>query len=130
MEDSNIPNVVVLVLTYNGKNLLYECLSSYLQNDYKNFEIVVIDNGSSDGTETYVRKKFPKVSLLRLEENRGYSGGFNFGLNYAVSEKKADYVLVTNNDVKVDKLLISELVNVAEKDEMIGFVTGKVYFYN
>ena len=124
------PYVIVLILTYNGKHLLEDSISTYLSNTYSNFDIVVIDNGSGDGTKEYVEKHFPEVSVIRLEENRGYSGGFNFGLDYSINQKNASYVLVTNDDVKVDKNLINELVKVAEKDLNIGFVTGKVYFYD
>ena len=126
----NIPKVVILILSYNGKYLLEDSISSYLSNDYPNFSIVVIDNGSTDGTQEYVKENYPKVSVLRLEKNRAYSGGFNFGLNHAFNEVKADYVLVTNNDVKADKKVISELVKVAQSDDRIGFVTGKAYYFD
>lgn len=124
------PKVIVLILSYDGKHLLQEAISSYLENDYPNFQVVVVDNGSIDGTHEYVEKYFPKAKVIRLETNRGYSGGFNYGLDYAFNKKDADYALVTNNDVKVDKHVISELVKVAELDNMIGFVTGKVYYYD
>jgi len=124
------PFVIVLILSYNGKHLLEDSISSYLANDYPNFEIVVIDNGSTDGTKEWVAKNYPDVFVLRTENNLGYSGGFNFGLDYAFNKKNADYVLITNNDVKADSKVISELVKVAETDPMIGFVTGKVYYYD
>ena len=123
------PFVVVLILSYDGKYLLEDSISSYLDNDYTNFKVVVIDNGSSDGTKEYVKEKFPEVIVLRLEKNLGYSGGFNFGLKWAFNQQKADYALVTNNDVKVDKGVISALVKTAEKDNKIGFATGKVYYF-
>ena len=122
------PHVIVLILTYNGKHLLEDSLSSYMENNYSNFHIVVIDNGSIDGTKAYVEDNYPEVSLIRLENNRGYSGGFNFGLEHAINNLNADYVLVTNDDVVADSNLVSELVKVAETDSDIGFVTGKVYF--
>lgn len=122
--------IIVLILSYNGKHLLNESISSYLANDYPNFEVVVIDNGSTDGTKEWVEQNFPFVVVLRTEKNLGYSGGFNLGLDYAFNKKGADYVLITNNDVKADSKVISELVKVAETDDMIGFVTGKVYFYD
>jgi len=122
--------VIVLILSYNGKHLLVESISSYLVNDYPNFEVVVIDNGSIDGTKEWVEQNYPEVFVLRTVKNLGYSGGFNFGLDYAFNQKNADYVLITNNDVKADSKVISELVKVAETDPMIGFVTGKVYYYD
>lgn len=122
--------VIVLILSYNGKHLLDDSISSYLANDYPSCEVVVIDNGSTDGTKEWVAQNFPKVVVLRTEKNFGYSGGFNFGLDYAFNRKLADYVLITNNDVKADSKVISELVKVAETDPMIGFVTGKVYYFD
>ena len=130
MPQNSMPKVMVLILSYNGKPLLEDSVSTYLSNDYPNFEVVVIDNGSSDGTQEYVEEKFPDAKLIRLEQNRGYSGGFNFGLDYAFVQQKADYVLITNNDVKVDRNIISALVEVAEQDQKIGFVTGKAYYYD
>ncbi len=121
--------VLVLILSYDGRHLLEECLTSYLANDYPNFEVVVIDNGSTDGTKEWVEKNYPQVTVLRSDKNIGYSGGFNFGLDYAFNKRNADYVLITNNDVKADSKVITELVKVAESAPMIGFVTGKVYYY-
>jgi len=124
------PKVVVLILSYNGKALLEDSISSYLANDYPNFEVVVIDNGSTDGTEAYVHEQFPEAKVLRTAQNRGYSGGFNFGLEHAFNQLGAAYALITNNDIKADSLAISSLVEVASRDQKIGFVTGKVYFFD
>ena len=122
--------VIVLILSYDGKHLLDDSVSSYLANDYSNFEVVVIDNGSTDGTREYVQNKWPVVHVLRTETNLGYSGGFNIGLEYAFEQKNADYVLITNNDVKADENAISALIMIAKKNPMTGFVTGKVYYYD
>ncbi len=122
--------VIVLILSYNGKKLLDDSISSYLQNNYDNFEVVIIDNGSTDQTKEYVESKWPEVKVLRTEVNLKYSGGFNFGLEYAFGEQKADYVLITNNDVKVDSNIIKATVEVAESNTKVAFVTGKVYYYD
>lgn len=126
----NNPKVSVLILSYNGKHLLDESITSYQSNKYDNFDINVIDNGSRDGTEEYVAQKYPTVNVIRLEKNRGYSGGFNAGLEYAFVKNKSDYVLITNNDVKADENVIRELVHTATKDTRNGFTTGKVLFYD
>jgi GT2 family glycosyltransferase len=130
MEIPHKPKVIVLILSYNGKYLLYDSVNSYVKNDYENFKVVVIDNGSTDGTSEYLHEDFKTVKVLRLELNQGYSGGFNFGLDYSFKEENADYVLISNNDVLADQKVISSLVEVAEKDNKNGFTTGKVYFYD
>ena len=124
-----ILKVLVLILSYNGKHLLKESISTYLLNYYENLGVVVIDNGSTDGTKEYVETNYPQVKVLRTEVNLKYSGGFNLGLKYAFNEQKADYVLITNNDVVADKNLISSLVETAEMYKDAGFVIGKVYYY-
>ena len=127
----NKPFVKILILTFNGIQLLDEAIQSYIDNDYLNKKIIVIDNGSADGTQEYVKKRYPAVDLLRIDENKGYSGGLNVGLKYAFDKNNpADYVLITNNDVKADVNLISSLVEVAIKRNNVGFVIGKVYFYD
>ncbi len=130
MNSLKVPYVIVLILSYNGKHLLEDSISSYLKNDYPNFKVVVIDNGSKDGTKEWVEENYPQVKVLRTDVNLKYSGGFNLGLEYAFKNKNADFVLITNNDVKADKNVITELVNVALKDPSYGFVTGKVYYYD
>ncbi|MGD0035714.1 MAG: glycosyltransferase family 2 protein [Bacteroidota bacterium] len=127
---SNNSLVCVLLLNYNGKHLLKDSLSSYLANDYPNFEIVLIDNGSVDGSQEYVRTQFPQVHLIENGKNLGYSGGFNAGLEYTFQIRNAKYALVSNNDIKADRKVISELVTVAESDPTIGFVTGKVFYFD
>ena len=122
--------VVVLILNYNGKGLLEECLSSYLSNDYHNFDVVLIDNGSSDGSIDFVSLNFPEVIIKKIQNNKGYSGGFNVGLKFAFDVLNADFVVVSNNDVKSDNKLIEGLVETINQDKKIGFVTGKVYWYD
>lgn len=97
--------------------------------NYPNYEIVVVGNGSADRTIEYVERYFPNAKIIRIEKNRGYSGGFNFGLDFAFNKNNADYALISNNDVKADKNVISKLAKVAETDDKIGFVTGKAYYY-
>lgn len=124
------PRVIVLLLSYNGKELLEDSISSYISNDYPNFKVIVIDNGSNDGTKEYVENNWPQVKVLRTEKNLKYSGGFNLGLKYAFDEQNADFVLISNNDVKADTKVIQSCVDVAVQDEHIAFVTGKVYYYD
>jgi hypothetical protein len=125
-----MPKVVVLTLNWNGKKWLGECLGAILALDYLNFETVMIDNGSTDGSVDFVRRCFPAVHVLENGANLGYARGFNAGLAYAFDQREADYCLVMNNDTKIDPEALSALVQVAESYDRVGFVTGKVYFYD
>ena len=123
-------SVLVLILSYNGKSLLEDSVSSYLACDYPNFKVAVIDNGSSDGTLRYLTDHFPEVITIRTNVNLGYSGGMNLGLSYAFDQHDYDYVLISNNDVKADSAIISSLVATAGAGSKVAFVTGKVYYYD
>lgn len=125
------PLVYVLILNWNGKKLTIDCVSSVLKSDYPDFRVVVIDNGSTDGSTTALRKQFgSSITVLENTENLGYARGFNVGLAYAFVRNNADYCLVMNNDTIIDQKAMSELLKVAVTDNAIGFVTGKVYYYN
>ena len=125
----NALKVFVLILSYNGRKWLVDCLPSVLAMDYPNFETVVIDNGSSDGTQDFLRENFPQVQIVTLQPNRGYAGGFDAGLEYA-AQRGAEYFLVMNNDTEIDPHALTALVEAAQSQSQAGFVTGKVYFYD
>lgn len=99
--------------------------------DYPNFEIVIIDNGSTDGSVEAFNKQLPAIRIIETGKNLGYAGGQNVGLRDAFSRlTEADFVMVINNDTKVDKNCLAELVKTAQKDPKIGLVSGKVYFWD
>ena len=125
------PLVYVLTLNWNGKQITIDCVESVLKSDYPNFKVMVIDNGSTDGSSQALREKFDNhITIIENGANLGYARGFNVGLQYGFKKNNADYCLVMNNDTILDPSAILELVKVAETDEKIGFVTGKVYYYD
>jgi len=124
--------VYVLILNYNGEDVIADCVGSVLKSDYPNLQIVVIDNGSKDTSIKTIKEKFntTKITIIENGSNLGYSRGFNVGLKYAFEEKNADYCLIMNFDTIIDTKAINELLRIAQQDEKIGFVTGKVYYYD
>ena len=125
----NTPKVFVLILSYNGVKWLKDCLPSVLALDYPNYETVVIDNGSTDDTQSFLHENFPQALVVTLQPNRGYAGGFDAGLEFAAS-RGAEYFLVMNNDTEIDSHALTALVETAQTRERAGFVTGKVYFFD
>lgn len=123
------PKVFVITLNWNGKQWLEDCLSSVLASDYPNFEVVMVDNGSTDGSADLVRETFPAVHIIQTGRNLGYARGFNAGLEFA-SARGVDYFLIMNNDTVIDRGALAALVETALSQERAGFVTGKVYFYD
>ncbi|UCF70165.1 MAG: glycosyltransferase family 2 protein [candidate division WOR-3 bacterium] len=125
------PLVYVLILNWNGKSLTIDCVESLMKSDYPNFRTLVIDNGSTDGSADALEKRFGgRIKIIENGKNLGYAGGFNVGLRYAFGVENSDYCLIMNNDTVIDRSAISEYVMVAESHEKIGFVTGKVYYYD
>ena len=124
------PKVYIITLNWNGKDDTMECVQSLKKLNYPNFQIVVVDNGSTDGSVSMLKAEYPSLTIIENgQEFSGYAEGFNAGLRYAAREG-ADYFLIVNNDTSVDPNMLNELVSEAEQDCRIGFVSGKVYFYN
>ena len=124
-----LPKVVAITLNWNGRDMTLKCIDSLIQIDYNNYEIVIVDNGSTDGSVQSIRQRFPKILIVENERNLGYSEGFNIGINKAMN-MGAEFLLILNNDTIIDPKALTELVNIAQSDDRIGFVSGKVYHYN
>lgn len=122
----NYPKVFIIVLNYNGGDLLKECLRSIYQSDYPDYEAVIVDNDSSDGSFELAKNYFSKAHFIKNEKNIGFAGGNNVAIRFAL-EKFADYILLLNNDATVEKNAISEMVNFAQKDKKVGILGPIVY---
>lgn len=125
-ENSNLPTVSIIILNFNGKPFLGQCLSSVLKINYPThlYEVLLVDNGSKDGSQQYVKENFSSVRFLSLDKNYGFSGGNNKGAQVA----KGDVLVFLNNDVKVDRDWLLELVKVACSEDKIGICGSKVLY--
>jgi GT2 family glycosyltransferase len=122
------PRVAVVVLNWNGRQVLYDCLQSLMASHYPALEIVVVDNGSSDGSSQMVQTGFPQALLLRNSTNVGFCAGNNQGVRLAL-ERGNQYVLILNNDTIVDAACIGRLLERAQSDPQIAAVSPKIYFW-
>jgi GT2 family glycosyltransferase len=104
-----------------------ECIRSVLAMQGGNLEIIVVDNGSSDGSAQMLPKEFPQITVLPQETNLGFAAGCNVGVRHAVA-KGTEYVLLLNNDTFVAQDFLSEMLAVIETDPRIGAVCPKIYF--
>ncbi|PIN86227.1 glycosyl transferase [Candidatus Woesearchaeota archaeon CG10_big_fil_rev_8_21_14_0_10_44_13] len=123
------PKVSIIILNWNQHDDTAECLRSIRLIDYGNYEVIVVDNGSEDGSEKRIKKEFPEIKLVKNNENLGFTGGNNRGIGLAMG-KGADYVLLLNNDTIVKKDFLSRLVQAAESDRNIGIVGPKIYYFD
>jgi GT2 family glycosyltransferase len=121
------PLVSIIILNFNGKAFLYNCLSSVLKTNYPNFEVIFVDNGSIDNSVEYVREKFgkdPRLKIIALNKNYGFAEGNNIGFKYANPESK--YVVFLNNDTVVNSEWLIEAIKILEKDNSIGAAQPKL----
>jgi len=116
-----VPPVSVIVLNYNGEHLLPNCIESLKNQDYENFEIIVVDNGSTDNSKEVALSY--RIKLLRLDKNYGLGTAFNKASKYA----QGDFLFFVSNDMKFDKNCIKELMKVMEIDDKIFAVDPKQF---
>ncbi len=124
----NFPKVCCVVLTWNDRENLAECLGSMSRLTYPNLKIIVSDNGSTDGTIEFVKADYPDVVLLENGRNLFWAGGNNVGIQRAI-EDGADYIMLLNNDIIVDPEMVGTLVEVGKSDTHIGMLGPKIYYY-
>lgn len=120
--------VIIIVLTWNNFEDTAECLQSLQEIDYPNYHVVLVDNGSVDDSLKKIRSLYPEVTIIEINKNLGYAGGNNVGIQYAISER-AEYILLLNNDVIVNKYLVSEFIRVSERYPAAGILGGTNYYY-
>lgn len=114
--------VSVIIVNWNGKHFLKECLTSLYNQNYKNIEVVFVDNNSKDGSVEYVKRSFPKTKIIVNKENLGFAEANSVGYK----ETTGTYVLFLNNDTRVRKNFILELVKVLEKNKKIAGAQSKI----
>ena len=124
------PKACIVILNWNGLDDTIECLESLKKITFPNYEVVVVDNASSGNDVQVIREKYADyIHVIANDKNYGFSEGNNIGMRYAL-EKQSEYVLLLNNDTVVDPNFLTELVNVAEEDRMVGIAGAKLYFYD
>jgi len=99
------------------------------QTTYPDFRILVIDNGSTDGSESFLRKRFPDIKIIQTGKNLGFAGGNNVGIRYAL-DQGADLVWLLNNDTIVDPECLARMVQIAAADDRVGMVGSKIYYHH
>jgi hypothetical protein len=123
-DDSHKSLVSVIIVNFNGKRFLQDCLSSILDQAYSPFEVILVDNASQDGSVEFVRENFPAVNVFIQKENLGFAGGSNVGIR----EARGEYILTLNNDTIVHPGFVGELVKPMMQDPSVGMCASKMVF--
>jgi GT2 family glycosyltransferase len=121
----SLPSVAILTINYNSRPYIEGFLDSLQAVAYPNYRLVVVDNGSDDGSPDEISWRFPQAVLMRNGENLGITGGHNVGIRYCL-EQGFDYVLFLNNDTVVSQDFLDRLVESADERTMVA---PKTYLY-
>ncbi|OPX70060.1 MAG: Glycosyltransferase AglI [Methanoregulaceae archaeon PtaB.Bin056] len=116
------PLISIVIPNYNGKHFLEGCLSSIAAQTYRDFETILVDNASRDGSVPFVKDRFPWVLVVENPENLGFAGGTNSGIRRA----KGRYILTLNNDTRLDPDFLKEVKTAIESDSAVGVVAPKM----
>ena len=123
------PRIVAVVLNTNRREDTLACLGALAHSTYPNVGVMVLDNGSNDGSPEAIRAQFPAVQVVPLAENLGYAGNNNVGIKLAVAQG-ADWVFVLNEDTLVEPECLTHLIEAAERDPRLGVLGPMVYTFD
>lgn len=112
----SLSKVSIIIVNYNGKELLKKCLDSLFKIEYDNFEVIIVDNNSTDNTIEFITENYPFIQILKLDSNKGFAEPNNLAAKIA----KGDFLLFLNNDTVVTPNFISEMMKILEHDKTIG----------
>ena len=114
--------ITIVIPHFNGIDILKDCLNSLFQNIFTGYTTLLIDNGSTDGSQDFVKKEYPQVRLIENEKNLGYAGACNQGIDLS----DTPYVLLLNNDTVMPENFLQHMLSAIEKDEKISMVQPKI----
>ena len=120
-----MPKVAIVILNWNGRHYLQQFLPSVLQTTYPDFEIIVADNASSDGSISFLAETYPQIRVIQLSENFGFAKGYNEALKQVQSE----YYVLLNSDVEVTKDWLEPMVRLLDADKTIAACQPKLLAY-
>ncbi len=125
------PHVSIIILNWNGFEMTMDCLNSLSQIAYENYKVVLIDNGSDDGSAEKLQNRFESsfLDVVALNVNHGFTGGNNIGIEYAQKKYDPDFYLLLNNDTTVDKFFLSEMIKAFYSVTGCYAVVPKIYYY-
>lgn len=126
-DQMGMPSLAIVIVNWNSFPVTANCLESLKELDYPDFEVVVVDNGSEDDSVIRFEGDFPEVTLLQNAENRGFTGGNNTGIQYAL-DKGIDLIMLLNNDTIITPAFAGVLIKRLMADESIGAVQPKIMY--
>src|SRR5690554_2884033 len=122
----NFPKVAIVILNWNGKYYLEQFLPSVYNSSYPNLTFVIGDNASTDDSIEFIKKTYPKITLIQNDKNYGFAGGYN----RALAQIEADYYVILNSDVEVTENWLSPLIDYLEHHQDAAACQPKILSYH
>jgi len=126
MKKGELPFVSVILVSYNSEKYFPDCLNSLKKQTYKNYNVILVDNNSSDNSIKLAKKLYPKIKIIANNINCGFAKGNNLGIKEALKNINVKYIACLNIDVEVDKDWLKELVKVGDSNENYGSVQSLI----
>jgi len=120
--------VWVIIVNWNGREDTLTCLDSLERSTLPPARVIVVDNGSTDGSVPAIRERYPEVEILETGENLGFGRANNLGAERFLADPDATHLLLLNNDATVGRETLDRLVQAIEKDRRIGAAVPKIYY--
>src|SRR4030043_1630550 len=121
------PLLSVIIPNWNGKRFLMECIDSLKEQTFHDFETILADNGSTDGSADFAQQHYGDfIRIIRIGKNLGYTGGNNVGIRAA----RGEYIVLLNNDTQADSTWLEALVEAIGSNPQIGMWASKGYSYH
>ncbi|MFH1426569.1 MAG: glycosyltransferase family 2 protein [Candidatus Kerfeldbacteria bacterium] len=130
MKTQQAAETAVILVNWNGRKFLQSCIDALYKNAGTPFTVVIVDNGSTDGSLEFIRSKYPDVQLIPLKENTGFARGNNIGFESALRNPHIRYIACLNIDTEIRPNWLHHLVQRLEANEKTGMVTSKILFDN
>ncbi len=118
------PLVSIIIVNWNAEKYLKKCIDSLFEQTYKNFEIIVVDNASTDNSVEFIEKNYPQVHLIKNKKNLGFAEGNNIGITHS----KGEHVALFNPDAVAEKNWLEKLIFELENSKKVGGTVGKMMY--
>ena len=116
------PLVSIIIAHWNGEEIIKDCLESLSKTTYENYEVIVVDNASTDNSVKIITENFPNIKIVQNNKNYGFAGGNNIGYNHA----KGEIILLLNNDTNVEPDWLENLVKFSLDNPQVGILQPKI----
>lgn len=116
-------HLTTIIPNFNGKRFLQICLDSIIRQTFHDFSVIVVDNGSVDGSVEFIRNHYADVQVVEFKENKGFGAAVNEGIKKANSQ----YICLLNNDIELDSNFLKEMVMILEERNEIDYCAAEIF---